>query len=209
MKKTKRILAAVLALAMVLGMALNVFAIPDDYDWAAQSRAVDTYQVLYNAVYDKNNRPMRDDFAGAWYDQDKKVLVVAVTENCDMNFYRELLKGYDNAEFVTHKYPLKALRTLQDEVFDKLLDIMSGAGVDESENVIDFMVRVGTDEAKPRILQAMTEIKNAKNLPDGIENAFRVEYGIVEPMDDEGYDDDAVIDRPQEAHITAVTYETV
>ena len=207
MKKTKRILAAVLAFAMVLGMALNVFAIPDDYDWAAQSRAVDTYQVLYNAVYDKNNRPMRDDFAGAWYDQEKKVLVVAVTEDGDMSFYRELLKDYDNAEFVTHKYSLKALRILQDEVFDKLLDIMSGAGASETENVVDFMVHIDVEEARPLILQAMTEVKDKYGFPDGIENAFKVEYGIVTEAAEAI--DDVAVDRPQESNFAVVTDETV
>lgn len=200
----RRILALIVALATILAMSLNIHAIPDDYDWAAQGRALDVYQILYNAVYDKNNRPMRDDFAGAWYDQDQKVLVVAVTEDGDMNFYRELLKDYDNAEFVTHKYSLKALRTLQDKVFDKLLDIMSGAGVDESENILDFMVRIDAEEARPLILQAMTEVKNEYGFPDGIENAFTVEYGIVTETDEA-----IAVDRPQEAKNVAETYETV
>ena len=202
----RRISALIVAIAAVFTMSLSVFAISDDYDWAAQNRATDTYQVLYNVVYDKNNRPMRDDFAGAWYDQQTKLLVVAVTENGDMSFYRELLKDFDNVEFVTLKYSLKALRTLQDKVFDKLLDIMSGAGTDESGNVVDFMVRIDAEEARPLILQAMTEVKNEYGLPDGIENAFKAEYGIIGPL--EGWDD-VDVDRPQESACAVAADETV
>ena len=204
----RRILAVIVTLATAFTLSLSVFAISDDIDWAAQNRATDTYQVIYNAVYDKNNRPMRDDFAGAWYDQSTKKLVVAVTEDGDMNFYRELTKDYDNIELTTLKYSLKALRILQDEVFHALIDIMSSAGVYETENFVAFGVRIDADEARPQVLQAMTEAKDKYGFPDGIENAFTVEYEIIGPL--EGWDDDTVsVDAPQECRAAPVTDETV
>lgn len=206
MKSTRRVLTLVLALAMVLSLSLNLFAIPNDYDWAAQNRATDTYQVLYNAVYDKNDRPMRDDFAGSWYSQASKNQVVAVTEDGDMNFYRNLLKDFDNVEFVTCKYSLKALCILQDVVWDRLCEIMSAAGVMVMTNTVDFLVSVPKEEGRQRIVQLIQDVRAEFNLPEGIENAITVEHGFVEPATE---DDEISVNRPTESRPALETNEIV
>ena len=69
--------------------------------------------------------------------------------------------------------------------------------------------RTGRDdeaEENGSIAQAMLDIKNEENLPDGIENAFTVEYGVmIDVTDDLAIEDvDAAEDNPKTGVVYAV-----
>lgn len=162
----------------------------DGIDWAAQNRATESARALIGVAYDNDGNIIRYDYAGSWYDKDTKRLVVAVTEDGDMDLYRELFKDHDNVDLTTFKYSLKALRILQHEVFDRLPDSVWGAGVYDMENLIVFDSSIQSDEVRKQILQLMTEVRTEQGLPEGIEKAFRIEYGTLNLGFDGGNDYD-------------------
>ena len=210
MKSTRRVLTAILALAMVLTMSLNLFAIPNDYNWAAQNRAKDAYQVLYNAVYSKNNRPMRDDFAGAWVTKEE-LLYVAVTENGDLAHYQELLRDYDCVVFLTVKYSYNMLSDLSYRVMDHFIHIdgiyVNSAWVEERTNTMGFTTPNDAETTREHVRQYILSLVEQEGLPKGIEDAFEIQGGvIIEPTPE---DDEVSVNRPTESRCAAESCETV
>lgn len=141
----------------------------------------DPYSVLYSEFFPDGNRP--DDFAGIWvnYDENgKEFYTFALVEGTDASKYEAVLGDYAGQyRFEYLPYSYNTLLHVRDVVFERVYDIMSGAGVYESENKIHFDVRVNKDEENGRIAQAMLDVKNEENLPDGIESAFVIEYGVI------------------------------
>lgn len=176
-------LALVLSVSLLAGMSATAAA---ENDEPSGEEAVETvwygdgaWGVLNPYIYSDSGEIIRDDFAGAWVDpENEHYFYFALTPDADIDFYRNILEERDDYELVTLKYSLKTLLHMRDVVFDRCKDIMSGTGVFEDENLIDFEVHVSEEEENGRIAAEMLKIKNEENLPDGIENAFKVTYGI-------------------------------
>lgn len=165
--------------------------------------------VLAPHIYN-DSEIIRDDFAGAWVEPGREDYVyIAVTEDADMDFYNGILADRSDFEFVFYKYSLKDLRLLQNSVFERCKDIMSGAGASEKGNVVFFWVRVDEETESGRIAAAMKAVKEENNLPDGIENAFTVEYGVnVKPVAEEE-DEEIGVNVPTEGKTSNTIEESV
>ena len=86
---------------------------------------------------------------------------------------------------------------------------MSGAGASEKGNVVFFWVRVDEETESGRIAAAMKAVKEENNLPDGIENAFTVEYGVnVKPVAEEE-DEEIGVNVPTEGKTSNTIEESV
>lgn len=190
----KKLLTVILAIALAAASTINAAAsaVPAPNENGAVSVETASYSerawgALAPYIYSGTGEILRDDFAGVWVEPgNEDYCYIALTPDADTDFYRNILKEYDNYELVTLNYSLKTLRHMRDVVFDRCKEIMSGAGVSEDENVIKFEVRVLEGEENGRIAAAMKAIKEEENLPDGIENAFEITYGVcVIPVDDE------------------------
>ena len=189
----KKLLTVILAIALAAGSAISAAAaaVPTPNENGVEEKpdyeVIDNaWTILYRAVFGDNGVIIRDDYAGAWVDpEDQQYFYFALTPDADRAYYENLLAGRTDYEFVTLKYSLKTLLHMRDVVFDRCKDIMSGAGAREDENVIYFEVRVSEEEENGRIAAAMKAVKEEENLPDGIENAFEIAYGVrVMPVDE-------------------------
>lgn len=201
----KKLLTVIFAIALAAASAMSVAAsaapVPNEngVEEKPDYEVIDNaWTILYRAVFGDGGVIIRDDYAGAWVEPGKEdYYYIALTPDADRDFYESLLAGRTDYEFVTLNYSLKALRHMQDVVFDRCKDIMSGAGVSEDENVIKFDVHVSEEEENGRIAAAMKAVKEEENLPDGIENAFEVAYGVwIDTVDD-------AVDVPAEGKICA------
>ena len=147
------------------------------------------YAALYSEFFTDDKYP--DDFAGVWVEDGKTMYVFALVEGTDASKYEAVLGDYvGQYRFEYLPYSYNTLMHMRDVVFKRLNDIMTFAGVGVSDNKIYFDVWVDEAEENGRVAQAMLDIKNEENLPDGIENAFVVECGVMLAVADE----DAVLD---------------
>lgn len=195
----KKLFTILTALVLIAALSLNLFAIVVDNSGNIVSD--NAYSKLYQNVYDDNGDIIRDDYAGCWVEPGKEdYFYIAVTPDADMDFYRNILAGRSDYEFVTHKYSLKTLRHMRDVVMERCKDLFGGGGVSETENRIGFDVTVSKEQEGGRIAAEMLRIKNEENLPDGIENAFVIEYNVV-------ISEDAEVSRPAEGKIALQTEE--
>ena len=211
----KKLTVIILALALAASLFVSVSAFdveaPSENGAAqtTESEPINAWSALHPHVY-SDGEIIRDDFAGAWVDPgNEHYYYFALTPDADIDFYRNILEGYDNYELVTLKYPLKDLRLLQNSVFERCKDIMSGAGVSEDENLIFFEVRVSEEEENGRVAAAMKAVKEENNLPDGIENAFTVEYGIFIMPVSEAEGEETGVGIPAEGKTSKATEESV
>lgn len=183
----KKWLSLILATVMLLTLAVSAEAlvftedVTDEDGNVIQSGGViidNPYAVLYSEFFTDGKYP--DDFAGVWVEDGKPMYVFALVEGTDASKYEAVLGDYvGQYRFEYMPYSYNTLIHMRDVVYERLKDIMSGAGVYEMENRIRFDVWVDEAEENGRIAQAMLDVKNEENLPDGIENAFVIEYGIM------------------------------
>ena len=163
------------------------------------------YSALYAEFFTDGKYP--DDFAGVWVENNERMYVFALVEGTDASKYEAVLGDYAGQyRFEYLPYSYNTLIHMRDVVFDRLGDIMSSAGVYQEKNKIGFAVRVEAEEENGRVAQAMLDIKNEENLPDGIENAFTVEYGVmIDVTDDLAFEDvDVAEDNPRTGVVYAV-----
>ena len=173
----KKLFIVLTALAFIATLSLNLFAVVmDEHGNIVSDNA---YSKLYPYVFDDKGGIIRDDYAGCWVEPGKEdYFYIAVTPDADMDFYRNILAASSDYEFVTHKYSLKTLSHMRDVVMERCPELFGAGGVYEKENVIGFGVIVSEEQKGGRIAAEMLRIKNEENLPDGIENAFVIRYGI-------------------------------
>ena len=195
----KKLSAIILALAMLFALAVQTAALTmenDSYDPETGEIipggvVIDNpYAELYAKFFTDGKYP--DDFAGVWVENGGSFYVFALVEGTDASKYEAVLGEYEGQyRFEYMSYSRNMLSHMRDVVFDRLKDIMSAGGVSEMENIIFFDVRVDESEENGRIAQAMLDVKNEEGLPDGIENAFVVNYGvIITAVEDLAFEDD-------------------
>lgn len=194
----KKLLSVILAMAMLLALAVSAEALVFTEDVTDEDGNViqrggvivdNPYAALYSEFFTDDKYP--DDFAGVWVEDDKTMYVFALVEGTDASKYEAVLGDYvGQYRFEYLPYSYNTLMHMRDVVFKRLNDIMTFAGVGVSDNKIYFDVWVDEAEENGRVAQAMLDIKNEENLPDGIENAFVVECGVMLAVANE----DAVLD---------------
>ncbi len=183
----KKLLTVILAIALAAASAMSVAAsaapVPNEngvVEKAYEETVTNAWTIIYGAVFGQNGEIIRDDYAGAWVEPGKEdYFYIALTPDADRVYYENLLAGRTDYEFVTLNYSLKTLRHMRDEVMERCSDLFGGAGVYEQKNVIGFDLKVSEEEENGRIAAAMKAVKEEENLPDGIENAFEIKYGVI------------------------------
>ncbi len=189
----KKLLTVILAIALAAVSAVSAAAsavpVPNEngVDEISEDEAVvNAWTIIYGHVFGEGGKIIRDDYAGAWVEPGKEdYFYIAITPDADRAYYENLLAGRTDYEFVTLKYSLKTLRHMRDEVMERCRELFGGAGVYEQKNVIGFDLKVSKEEENGRIAAAMKAVKEEENLPDGIENAFEIRYGMmIEAVDD-------------------------
>ena len=184
--KMNKLCAIILASVLLFALAVPTVAIlmsggyvdPDTGEFVDGEIIVDNpYAALWVEFFEDGKYP--DDFAGVWVENGGATYVFALVEGTDSSKYEAVLEGYAGRyRFVYMPYSYNTLSHMRDVVFERLNEIMSTAGVHQDENKIHFEVGVSEEEENGRIAQAMLDVKNEENLPDGIENAFRIDYGV-------------------------------
>lgn len=183
----KKLLTVIFAITLAAMSAVNAAAsaapTPNANGVAEISEdeaVVNAWTIIYGNVFGEDGEIIRDDYAGAWIEPGKEdYFYIALTSDADRAYYEKLLAGRTDYEFVTLKYSLKTLRHMRDEVMERCRDLFGGAGVYEQKNIIGFDLKVSKEEENGRIAAAMKAIKEEENLPDGIENAFEISYGVM------------------------------
>lgn len=192
------ILAAIMLLALAAPVAAVYFDVAEEEDIMDENGNIihrggiivdNPYAAMYAAFFADGKYP--DDFAGAWVEPDQTTYVFALVDGADASKYEAVLGDYAGQyRFEYFPYSYNTLLHMRDVVFERLIDIMSGAGVYQDENRIHFDIWIDESEENGRIAQAMLDVKNEEGLPDGIENAFTIEYGVyIDVTEDVDYDE--------------------